>query len=419
VEASGGSTAARSDVCQPLGHQEQTSRSHVIGGSRTTYNRAGSLFHICEGFGAPDKVNFSPAMKCAILAAAATFGGPGINVATNRLCSAVSIVDDLRSGNWLGIPSGAACGYFADIFAGGVGVFTAGATAETGPGAVAVGVTTYRAMAAGLKIACGGLLDGGAKALGIKIEAAHERHVALDVLRRGKCLSITKRFGQLQWAATSCRGGPTVRFGRSFAPYQHGLGAPHPTSVDYGGDGTADMNNLRWRNWGGREAFATGTGRWLWPGQSVATGSVQGTVQIVVSNIRRCHGSLMYTRMVRWIPQYGERYHPEQPINLCGDSAGPGYVPRDLCSDVQFPDGTAAKNIGVTQLSCDEADNLILGSPAETYLRRDGGRYMQSGYFCGTDGYPDPDLYTPDPGPNYGCGLDQQSLSFDLVPSDY
>jgi hypothetical protein len=410
------SAAARStDVCRPLGEAGETSYHHVTGGSRTTYDREASLFHVCEGFGAPDDVHFSPQMKCALLAAAATFGGPPVNVATDRLCDAVAIGDAYRSGNWLGAAAGHTCGYFAEVFAGGVGTLAAGAAAETGPGALAVGLGTYRALAASLKVACAGLLDGGARALGVKLESDHERHIAVDVVRKGRCITLTRRFGQLHWAAARCPRTAKVVFGRSTGPYQHGLGAPHPPAVDYGGDGVANMSRLRWRNWGGREAFGAGNGAWVWPGQSVATGTTAGHVEIVLSRIRTCDGVRAYTRMVRWLPDFGQHYHPEDALDLCSDKIPP-YVPPASCPDVAFPDGAAATGIQVRNLACSDADALILRSPAEDYLRTGGGRYMQDGFFCGTDGFADPTLYTPDPGPWYGCELDQRWLLFSLAP---
>jgi hypothetical protein len=143
-------------------------------------------------------------MQCALIAAAATFGGPILSVATSRGCEAGSIVTSLSNGDYLGLTKGVACSYFSEVFATGVGIVVAGATAETGPGAVAIGVTAYRALAAGLKIACSGLLDGGAKALGVKLESRHETNVALDIERKNKCLRMKKLAGVRTWSATSC-----------------------------------------------------------------------------------------------------------------------------------------------------------------------------------------------------------------------
>jgi hypothetical protein len=179
--------------------------SKAFGGKQTLYSRSDSLYFVCAGFGAPEDLTLTPEMECALIAAGATFAGPPINVQADAACNVVAIADAYRSGDWLGLAAGQACGYFSDVFASAVGVFAAGASAETGPGAVSIGLFTYRSLAAGLKVACGGLLDGGAKALGVKLEADHETHIALDVLRKGRCIKLREFAGALHWSAVDCK----------------------------------------------------------------------------------------------------------------------------------------------------------------------------------------------------------------------
>jgi len=188
----------------PSGVQRTTK---ISGGAQTLYDRQASLYQVCEGFGAPEHVGFTltPSMQCALIAAAATYGGPVVNAGVSRGCDAGSIYNAYRSGDWLGAAKSYGCGYFSTIFAGGVGVFAAGAAAETGPGAVAVGVATYRALAASLKLVCGGVFKVAGTALGKKLEANHETHIAIDVIRHGKCITLKRRFGILQWSAVECR----------------------------------------------------------------------------------------------------------------------------------------------------------------------------------------------------------------------
>jgi hypothetical protein len=125
-----------------------------------------------------------------------------VGVATG--CTVGSTLTDLQSGQWVKASVGLGCGYFAEIFAGSVGVVVAGAASPTGPGAVAIGVAAYRALAAGLKVACGGLLDGGANALGQYLEAKHETAVAVDVERRGLCIQMRQFLGTRSWSAVPC-----------------------------------------------------------------------------------------------------------------------------------------------------------------------------------------------------------------------
>jgi von Willebrand factor type A domain len=175
-------------------------------GEESIFDRSTSLFYVCAGWGAPD-LDYTPTMECALIAAAATFGGPPVKTAKKvirRACDVVSVADAYRTGNWLGIPKGKACGFFADVVAGAVGVFAAGATSASGPGAVAVGLGTYRALSASLNLACAGLLNGGAVALGVKIEGDHQTNVALDVIRKGKCIASEDGPLRISWKAVDC-----------------------------------------------------------------------------------------------------------------------------------------------------------------------------------------------------------------------
>ncbi len=176
----------------------------ILGGHEEIFDRASSLYSVCAGFGAPEDLVLTPEMQCALIAAGATFAGAPIAGETNMACNTVDIVNGLSDGDWLGPTAGLACGFFSEIFAGGVGVVAAGATVETGPGSAAVGLYTYRALSAGLKVACGGLLDGGATALGTKFEADHETDIAHDVTREGKCMAYRERFHIVDWRAVDC-----------------------------------------------------------------------------------------------------------------------------------------------------------------------------------------------------------------------
>lgn len=176
----------------------------VFGGTKTVFDRPSSLYQVCANWGAPDGVQLTPEMQCALIAAAATFGGPPYGYTANRACDVVAIAQALRTGDWLGAATSAACGYFSEIFAERVALMAAGATVETGPGAVAVGVITYRALSAGLGLVCAGGLNGGLQQLGIKLEGDHETHIALDVVREGKCIARKKTRLGISWSAVTC-----------------------------------------------------------------------------------------------------------------------------------------------------------------------------------------------------------------------
>ncbi|MGE3138110.1 MAG: VWA domain-containing protein [Thermoleophilia bacterium] len=181
--------------------RSQTTR--ITGGTRTVYNRSASLEAVCGGFGAPEDLNLSPGMRCALIAAGAVFVGPS-GRSVDWLCTAENWSGVALDRDWRGPAANQACGFFGEIFAGGVGIFAAGATAASGPGAAAVGLAAYRAMAAFMKVGCGGLFDGGARALGVKLEADHERNIARDIERSYVCLARQTRFGITSWSATQC-----------------------------------------------------------------------------------------------------------------------------------------------------------------------------------------------------------------------
>lgn len=201
---SGGTTSAIArlshDVCfQAYGPGTQS----TIGG-KTVYDRAASLYQACEGFGLDSSgFHLTPAMQCAIIAAAATYGGPVASAGVATGCSAGHVYDAYKSHNWLGLAKTAACGYFGDIFAGAVGIFVAGATSAAPPAAAALGVATYHALAASLTLVCGGVLNLGTQ-LGKKLESKHETAVNVDIERHGKCLSHSTSFLGSSWAAITC-----------------------------------------------------------------------------------------------------------------------------------------------------------------------------------------------------------------------
>ena len=183
----------------------KSQKSKAFGGTKTVFDRASSMYQVCAGWGLPDGVQLKPEMQCAMIAGMATFGGPPFGWVTNKACNVIDVANKLRGGDWLGAAKGAACGYFAEMFAERVGVMAAGATVELGPGAIAVGVLTYRSLSAGLGIVCAGGLNGGLKQLGINLESDHETDVALDITREGKCLA--RKDGPLHtisWSAVDC-----------------------------------------------------------------------------------------------------------------------------------------------------------------------------------------------------------------------
>ncbi|MCU1281935.1 MAG: putative cell wall-binding domain [bacterium] len=204
TNSGGSSQPVRVDACLAIYGSGSQATHGIFGGTETDYDRVASLYQQCEGFGAPAGLNLSAEMKCALIAAAAAYAGFPTNQAAKSVCDALGVVDTITNGGWLTSGADYACGLFSEAFATGVGIFAAGAASETGPGAVEVGVQTYRALNAALTVACAGLFAGGASALGQKLEANHETHIALDIATQGKCLRERRVFGLIFWSAATC-----------------------------------------------------------------------------------------------------------------------------------------------------------------------------------------------------------------------
>ena len=192
------------DVCIAA-YPRVTQTTHpIFGGSETDFDRMTSLYQQCEGFGAPQGLQFSPEMKCALMAAALTYGGLPAGFTLSNVCDAAGLADSFVNHDWAGAIGGLGCSFFSDVFAKGIGILAAGATAEAGPAAIAVGLLTYNALKATLGVVCGGIFSGGASALGQKLEANHETAIAVDILDNGKCLHMRRVFGLIFWSAAAC-----------------------------------------------------------------------------------------------------------------------------------------------------------------------------------------------------------------------
>jgi hypothetical protein len=157
-------------------------RSTSIGGTMT-YDREGSLGQVCSGFGL-QRGQITPGMRCALIASAAVFDR-SMSHPVNRLCDARELVQAFETGSWVGTAKTLACGAFGSVFA-----EAAGLTAAARFASPAVGVNTYRAMAAAVPVACEGINGGGA-ALGEYLESRHQADVRNKIIRNGKCLRIS------------------------------------------------------------------------------------------------------------------------------------------------------------------------------------------------------------------------------------
>jgi hypothetical protein len=133
---------ADTDVCSySFSHPNQvTSKIHF--GTKTIYNQDDSDQLVCSGdFGAPDGVELSGSAKCDIIASVYALANPAESWIGATDCALVTLS---TGGGAKGVAEDALCGYLADAFGVGVGLFSAGATGNPAIGvAVWKGVTFF------------------------------------------------------------------------------------------------------------------------------------------------------------------------------------------------------------------------------------------------------------------------------------
>ena len=200
------SAQAAPDVCSAaFAHPLQVTRKMSFG-TRTIYNQDLSRELVCSGsFGAPDGIQLSVGAECDIVAAVYGLTDPSATDIGTVACSLASA----SAGGSKAAVEDAVCGYLADTFGVGVGLFAAGAAANP-----AIGVATWKAVTFFANTAvCVGLADGGAKAWGYKHETDHEVAVAHNIIRRRDCLQLTQQrilgVSRLNWSAIRCPAGFT------------------------------------------------------------------------------------------------------------------------------------------------------------------------------------------------------------------
>lgn len=175
-----------------------------FGGSETNYDIKASQFQVCAGFGIPQGLEISWGFMCTTIVQLAQFSGKIPEGSKERVCDYLGLGEAVADpSQWDETVAGYVCGKVSDGVAVGLGVAAAGAAAETGPGAVAVGVATYKSLDAFLQISCSAAFDGAAHNLGVWLEAKHQTHVRNDIIR-GKCLQSRTVFGYLKWSAVDC-----------------------------------------------------------------------------------------------------------------------------------------------------------------------------------------------------------------------
>jgi len=125
-------------------------------------------------------------------------------------------------------------------------------------------------------------------------------------------------------SSTTTTTSPEVRtpvLGRVWGPGgQKGYGSARPALIFNGGDPTGLVEDVRWQSWGGVRAI--GSGYSYYPHASVAD-STREPVTVVAFDLSQCRGIPAYTAIEWYFPEHGERFDPNNYINVCtGDYVG-------------------------------------------------------------------------------------------------
>ncbi len=168
--------------------------------------------------------------------------------------------------------------------------------------------------------------------------------------------------------------------------WQSGFGDVRPQRIFLGGDPTGLVDGIRWSGWGGDRAIGYGDAEYDWPGTAVADNGPTPGARVVAFQLGTCRGRPSYNALEWYFPKYGQVFDPHEYLDTCtGATVGtPNVV--SCPKNVRLADGAGtAAFIDVSAISCAAARRLIAQAPAAQYVVS-GGRFMQSGFRCGTEG---------------------------------
>jgi hypothetical protein len=117
--------------------------------------------------------------------------------------------------------------------------------------------------------------------------------------------------------------GVTPTLGLPWAQNGEGYGQVKPSTLFSGGDPTSLVERIHWHGWGQQQATGDGTGDFVWPGESVARGSIANPAKLVAWDLGSCGGQLAYRRLTWYFPRYGNTSGNGWWLDPC-----PGASPR-------------------------------------------------------------------------------------------
>jgi hypothetical protein len=191
----------------------------------------------------------------------------------------------------------------------------------------------------------------------------------------------------LTGGGSRAQAGTPPTLGRSLSASQEGYGQVKPTTIFNGGDPTGLVTGVTWSRWGARRAIGNGTGDWVWPGESVANGSIRTPAVVVAFDLGTCAGRPAYRKITWYFPSRGESFDPGSFQNTCSGRFSTDQPAPSPCGAVtlMLPLGHATQ-ILARGIDCEQARQTVAGSPSIRYLHGEN-RFRHDGLYCGTEGF--------------------------------
>jgi hypothetical protein len=176
------------------------------------------------------------------------------------------------------------------------------------------------------------------------------------------------------------------RLGRPSRPGQAGYGEVRPSRIFNGGDPTGIVDRIQWTGWGSSQAIGAGDAEYVWPGTAVADNGIVPGARVVAFHLGRCRGRPSYNALEWYFPKYGQSFNPKQYIDTCTGNYVGAEPPATACPDVRLADGAGtATEVKAIDMSCASARAIIAETNTTPYVAK-GGRFLQAGFRCGTEG---------------------------------
>jgi hypothetical protein len=95
-----------------------------------------------------------------------------------------------------------------------------------------------------------------------------------------------------------------------------GFGTAHPGLVALGNDIIGHVSKIHWRNWGAKQAKATGTGYWI-PAGKPASQAQPAPAEVIAFDLGSCHGVRAYLKFEWWLPSLGGHFSAHNAFDAC------------------------------------------------------------------------------------------------------